>query len=87
MQNAKSMMKPLQLLMVIFAVAQDINQLNGLHKSFQKKLMPSPSENTIEWLVQNNFIPEYFLNIKARLQQLRKDIAIVAQTAIILNDG
>ncbi|MBK7885294.1 MAG: FAD binding domain-containing protein [Chitinophagaceae bacterium] len=42
-----------------------------------EKINAKPSENTIEWLVQNNFIPVYFLNIKYRLQQLKNEIAAI----------
>lgn len=43
--------------------------------------MTSQKKNTTKWLVQNNFIPEYFLNIKDRLQQLQNDIAITQPTS------
>ena len=42
-------------------------------KILSDKLAEKPGTNTTEWLVKNNFIPEYFLNIKERLSQLRID--------------
>jgi xanthine dehydrogenase small subunit len=55
-----------------------------------EKINDKPEKNTTEWLVQNNFIPEYFLNIKDRLQQLRKDIAITqpaTNTTMLVSGG
>jgi xanthine dehydrogenase small subunit len=37
------------------------------------KLSEKPNTNTTEWLIKNNFIPGYFLDIKQRLLQLRTD--------------
>ena len=42
-------------------------------KILSDKLAEKPGTNTTEWLVKNNFIPGYFLNIKERLSQLRVD--------------
>lgn len=36
-----------------------------------EKLNDKPGEDTINWLIKQNFIPEYFLQIKERLQNLR----------------
>ena len=33
-----------------------------------------PSEKTTEWLVENGFIPDYFLNIEQRLKELREQL-------------
>lgn len=40
-----------------------------------KKMEEKPEQDTIEWLVTNNFIPIYFSQIKERLQQLKQQIA------------
>lgn len=37
------------------------------------KLNEKPAGNTTEWLVKNNFIPGYFINIRERLVQLRNE--------------
>ena len=37
-----------------------------------QKIDNKPEEDTIAWLVQNNFIPEYFNDIKSQLQQLKE---------------
>jgi len=42
-------------------------------KILSDKLNEKPANDTIEWLVKNNFIPAYFINIKERLFQLRND--------------
>ena len=42
-------------------------------KILSDKLAEKPGTNTTEWLVKNNFIPGYFLNIKERLSQVRID--------------
>jgi len=39
-----------------------------------EKITDKPVENTIAWLVNNNFIPDYFIRIKDRLRQLREKI-------------
>jgi xanthine dehydrogenase small subunit len=39
-----------------------------------EKINDKPEEETIAWLVEHNFIPEYFLQIKERLTQLRANI-------------
>lgn len=39
------------------------------------QLSNKPSKETITWLVNNNFIPQYFLTIKERLEQLKKTAA------------
>jgi len=40
-----------------------------------KKMEEKPGQETIDWLVANNFIPEYFSQIKERLQQLKQTLA------------
>ena len=42
-------------------------------KSLCDRLHEKPKANTTAWLVKNNFIPDYFVNIKERLLQLRKE--------------
>ena len=37
-----------------------------------EKINNKPEQETIAWLVEQNFIPGYFLQIKERLQQLQK---------------
>jgi xanthine dehydrogenase small subunit len=37
-----------------------------------QKMNDKPAQETIAWLVKQNFIPEYFLQVKDRLKQLRK---------------
>ncbi|HEU5164652.1 MAG TPA: 2Fe-2S iron-sulfur cluster-binding protein, partial [Chitinophagaceae bacterium] len=37
-------------------------------------LVDKPKTNTEEWLVKNNFIPAYFIDIKKRLLHLKKEI-------------
>jgi xanthine dehydrogenase small subunit len=39
-----------------------------------EKINDKPEQETIAWLVEHNFIPEYFLQIKDRLAQLRETI-------------
>lgn len=41
-----------------------------------EKINDKPHEETINWLVENNFIPSYFLKIKDQLKQLRETITI-----------
>jgi len=42
-------------------------------KFLSDRLHEKPNANTTEWLVKNNFIPDYFVNIKERLLQLPKE--------------
>jgi xanthine dehydrogenase small subunit len=42
-------------------------------KILSDKLSEKPNNNSKEWLIKNNFIPAYFLNIRERLLQLRTD--------------
>ena len=42
-------------------------------KILTDQLSSKPKINITEWLVKNNFIPGYFINIKERLLQLRND--------------
>ena len=42
-------------------------------KILADQLSSKPKINITEWLVKNNFIPGYFINIKERLLQLRND--------------
>jgi len=42
-------------------------------KLLSDKMVGKPKANTTEWLVKNNFIPEYFITIWERLLQLRTD--------------
>ena len=37
-------------------------------------LVDKPKTNTTEWLIKNNFIPAYFIDIKERLLQLKTEI-------------
>ena len=39
-----------------------------------EKIKDKPEQETIAWLVERNFIPDYFLQIKDRLTQLREKI-------------
>jgi len=39
-----------------------------------KKMEDKPGQETIDWLVANNFVPEYFSQIKERLQQLKQNL-------------
>ena len=43
-------------------------------QSFQKKITDKPEQETIAWLVKQKFIPEYFLQIKERLKNLRETL-------------
>lgn len=45
-----------------------------------EKVNDKPEQETIAWLVEQNFIPAYFLQIKERLTQLRKKINETAST-------
>jgi xanthine dehydrogenase small subunit len=45
-----------------------------------EKVNNKPEQETITWLVEHNFIPEYFLQIKERLRQLRANINATATT-------
>jgi xanthine dehydrogenase small subunit len=45
-----------------------------------EKINDKPEQQTITWLVEHNFIPEYFLQIKERLSQLRENINIASTT-------
>jgi xanthine dehydrogenase small subunit len=45
-----------------------------------EKINDKPEQETIAWLVEQNFIPEYFLQIKDRLTQLRQKINETAST-------
>lgn len=40
-----------------------------------KKMEEKPGQETIDWLVMNNFIPAYFSKIKERLQQLKESLS------------
>lgn len=40
-----------------------------------KKISAKPEEETMDWLVKNNFIPEYFLTVKTRLFELKNSLA------------
>jgi len=40
-----------------------------------KKMEEKPGQETIDWLVANNFIPEYFAQIKDRIQQLKQSLS------------
>lgn len=42
-------------------------------KILSDRLADKPKTNTTEWLVKNDFIPAYFLDIKERLLHLRKE--------------
>ena len=39
-----------------------------------QKMEEKPGQSTIEWLVEHNYIPGYFKEIKGRLQNLKKNI-------------
>ena len=43
-----------------------------------EKIKDKPKEETIDWLVKNKFIPEYFAQIKGRLLQLKGSITTFA---------
>ncbi|MEP7255974.1 MAG: FAD binding domain-containing protein [Ferruginibacter sp.] len=43
-----------------------------------EKVKDKPEEETIDWLVKNKFIPEYFAQIKGRLLQLKESITVFA---------
>ncbi len=43
-----------------------------------EKIKDKPEEETINWLVKNQFIPEYFTKIKGRLLQLKESITAIA---------
>jgi xanthine dehydrogenase small subunit len=45
-----------------------------------EKINDKPEQETIAWLVEQNFIPAYFLQIKERLTQLREKINEMAST-------
>jgi len=54
-----------------------------------EKMNDKPGQETITWLVEQKFIPEYFLQIKNRLQHLRKTTTEINTTAqkLILAGG
>src|SRR6185503_18814884 len=59
-------------------------------KILSDKLPGKPGNDTTEWLIKNNFIPGYFINIKERLLQLRNDIedhAPKSNGSLILGGG
>ncbi len=37
-----------------------------------EKIASKPKENTIAWLIENDFIPDYFIGIEKRLKQLKE---------------
>ncbi len=39
-----------------------------------QKVAEKPTDKTTEWLVENGFIPDYFLNIEQRLKELREQL-------------
>ena len=43
-------------------------------KILTDKIAEKPIAHTLEWLVENKFIPDYFLNIETRLQDLKTKI-------------
>ncbi|MFP5040191.1 molybdopterin cofactor-binding domain-containing protein [Parasediminibacterium sp. JCM 36343] len=43
-----------------------------------EKVADKPNEKTVEWLVANGFIPDYFLDIKERLTTLKEKLAATA---------
>ena len=45
-----------------------------------EKINDKPQQETIAWLVEHNFIPDYFLQLKERLTQLRANINETAST-------
>ena len=47
-----------------------------------EKITDKPNQETIAWLVKQKFIPEYFLQIKDRLKQLRETINTAATETI-----
>ena len=42
-------------------------------KLLSDKMTDKPKANTTEWLMKNNFIPDYFINIKEKLLQIRNE--------------
>jgi xanthine dehydrogenase small subunit len=44
-----------------------------------EKINDKPEQETIAWLVERNFIPEYFLQIKERLTQLKETISTTSK--------
>jgi xanthine dehydrogenase small subunit len=59
-------------------------------KIISDKLTSKPKDHTVEWLVKNNFIPGYFINIRERLLQLKNDRgnhAPIAEGSLILGGG
>jgi xanthine dehydrogenase small subunit len=54
-------------------------------KLLSHKMINKPKANTTEWLIKNNFIPEYFINIRERLLQLRADTGNRTQKTKLTN--
>jgi len=46
-----------------------------------------PAENTLEWLVENRFLPSYFCTIGSRLSQLQNDLSSGSKSNGILQIG
>lgn len=54
-----------------------------------ESLQDKPNENTLEWLVQRGFLPEYMLGIPQRLQALQAELSEppAAEDALVLGGG
>ncbi len=48
-----------------------------------QNIAEKPTEKTTEWLVENGFIPDYFLNIEERLKDLRQQL--IPKETVALN--
>ncbi|MCB0651406.1 MAG: FAD binding domain-containing protein [Saprospiraceae bacterium] len=51
------------------------------------KIAQKPSAGSLEWLVENEFIPKYFLDIKSKLTQLEKAHKSEQETASFVGGG
>lgn len=51
------------------------------------KIAQKPSVNAQEWLVENEFIPRYFLDIKSKLAQLKKNPKSEQETTSFVGGG
>ena len=73
----------------IKAIDGNICRCTG-YKSIEKsanilseKMAERPATNTISWLVENKFIPEYFINIESRLKSITKPLRDSEQTGAL----
>lgn len=52
-----------------------------------KKLVSKDNERPMQWLVENEFVPDYFLDIEERIKAIQTPLVIPAQAGIHKNDS